>query len=89
MAYGGMERIDVAQDTDRRLGACECGDEFWACINCGEFFDKLRSWLVFVLIKYRSYLCPKTGFLDVLAIKFGHGHFLVRHIYTYSSHFTF
>jgi hypothetical protein len=46
VGYGGMERIDVAQDRDRWPRACECGDEIWACINFGEFFDKLRSWLV-------------------------------------------
>jgi len=46
VGYGGMERIDVAQDRDRWPRVCECGDEHWAYINCGRFFDKLRSWLV-------------------------------------------
>ena len=50
MGYGGMERIDVAQDRDGWPRACECGDELWVCINCGEFFDKLRSWLVQCLL---------------------------------------
>jgi len=35
-----------------------------------------------VFINYRLCLCPKTGYLDVLAIKVGHSHFLVQ-IYIY------
>jgi len=46
VGFGGMERIDVAQDRDRWPRACECGDELRACINFVNFFDKLRRWLV-------------------------------------------
>jgi hypothetical protein len=31
----GMEWIELVQDTD----ACECGNELWGSIKCGEFLD--------------------------------------------------
>ena len=41
-----MQSIIEAKGRDRWPRACEWGDELWACINCGEFFDSLKTWLV-------------------------------------------
>ena len=38
-----VDWTDQAQDRDRWLGACECGNEPSGSIKCGEFFDWLRN----------------------------------------------
>ena len=35
---GGMDHIDLAQDTDV-VGTCECGNEPSSSIKCGGIFD--------------------------------------------------
>jgi len=39
VGYGGMERIELAQDRDRGAGMCECGNESSGSIKCREFLD--------------------------------------------------
>jgi hypothetical protein len=36
---GGMDWIDLAQDSDRLAGTCKCGNELSGSIKCGEFLD--------------------------------------------------
>jgi len=37
---GYMDWIGLAQDRDRwRTHACECGNEPWGSVKCGEFLD--------------------------------------------------
>jgi len=36
---GGMDWIELAQDRDRWLGTCECGNEPSGSIKCVEFLD--------------------------------------------------
>ena len=38
-----MDWIDLAQNRDRRRGACECGNEPPGSIKCGEFLDYLET----------------------------------------------
>ena len=36
---GGINWIDLVQDTERWRGSCECGNELSGAIKCGEFLD--------------------------------------------------
>ena len=40
---GGMDRIELAQDRDRRRALGECGNEPSGYIKCGEFLDWLET----------------------------------------------
>ena len=39
VGYGGVDWIELAQDTDSLAGTCECGNEPSGFIKCGEFLD--------------------------------------------------
>ena len=39
VGYGGMDWIDLVQNTDRLAGSCECGNEPSGSIKCEEFLD--------------------------------------------------
>jgi len=36
---GSMDWIELAQDSDRCAGSCECGNEHSGTMKCGEFLD--------------------------------------------------
>jgi hypothetical protein len=36
---GYMDWIGLAQDRDRWQNLCECGNEPWGSVKCGEFLD--------------------------------------------------
>jgi len=38
-----MDWIDLAQDRDRCVGTCECGNEPSVSVKFGEFLDYLRN----------------------------------------------
>jgi hypothetical protein len=42
VGWGGMDWIDMAQDRDKVVSCCECGNEPSGSIKCGEFLDYLR-----------------------------------------------
>ena len=39
VGWGGMDWIELAQDRGQLAGTCECGNELWGAIKCGEFLD--------------------------------------------------
>jgi len=39
VGYGYMDWIGLAQNRNRWLNACECGNEFSGSVKCGEFLD--------------------------------------------------
>jgi len=34
-----MDSIELAQDSNKWVGTCECGNKPSGCIKCGEFLD--------------------------------------------------
>jgi len=39
VGYEGLDWIQLAQDGDRLVSTCECGNEILGSIKCGEFLD--------------------------------------------------